>query len=136
MSDNSTAYRPPPPALPTTSAGLLAQRQRVRKRTLNQDVEAIHLRQWDEDPDYQLLFRSIYREEAVEGSFAAEDFLAAQKIRACAQLHGFEIAAGANLTALAKSLRHVRSLLNQGRKQRRKLAEQGNIVNLISDDGE
>ena len=134
MSDHAAPYRPPPPALPTTSAGLLAQRQRVRKRTLNQDVEAIHLKLWDLDPDYQLLFRSIYPEEAIEGSFQAEDFLSAQKLRVRAQQDGFEIAASANLTAIAKSLRHVRNLLQQGRKQRRKLAVQTNVLNLISDD--
>jgi hypothetical protein len=119
--------------MPTTSKGLLDQRTRMRKRTLNQDVEAIHLKLWDEDPDYQLLFRAIYKEEAVEGSFPAENFLAAQRVRVCAQQHEFTIAAGANLTAIVKALLRVRILLQQGRKQRRKLAEQGNIVNLISD---
>ena len=134
MSDTAVHYRPQPPALPTTSAGLLAQRQRVRKRTLNQDVEAIHLSLWDEDADYQILFRAVYKEEAVEGSFAAENFLAAQRIRAYAQQHDYGIAAQANLTAISKSLLHVRGLLQQGRKQRRKLAEQTNIVNLIESD--
>jgi hypothetical protein len=132
MSDNAVPLHPQPPALPTTSAGLLAQRQRVRKRTLNQDVEAVHLRLWDEEPDYQLLFRSIYKEEAIEGSFLSEDFLASQKIQLYARQHGFEIAGAANLTAIRKSLNHVRLLLQQGRKQRRKLAEQGGVVSLAA----
>ena len=134
MSD--AAYRPQPPALPTTSAGLLAQRQRTRKRTLNQDVEAIHLRLWDEDPDYQRLFRAIYKEEAVEGSFVAEDFKAAIQIQKYAKEHDYRIAGEANWTAIRKSLLHVRILLNQGRKQRRKLADQTNVVDFMGGEDE
>ena len=76
----SDLVKPRPIALPANTSDLIAQRKTELRRTLNDHVEALHLQLYD-DVKYQRLLDAVYDEDAVEGSLAADNLLAAQMIR-------------------------------------------------------
>src|SRR5262245_9599626 len=69
------------PALPQTRADLLAQYKLKRKRSINDLVEEIIVKLWVSDDDFMKYVEAIYDSQAVEGSLAEDDTMAAQIIR-------------------------------------------------------
>jgi hypothetical protein len=66
--------------LPKTVADLMASRKGRFDKTLNDYVEEIHLRLW-EDPKYKELLDAVTDGDAIEGSLVCDDHEAARMIR-------------------------------------------------------
>ena|SRR5262249_41435951 len=79
--------KPLPPALPESVDDLLKLRKSQAKRTLNDQIEEIHLALYDNDEKYTEYLYAVYDEQAVEGSLAADNFKAAEIIREYARKH-------------------------------------------------
>lgn len=96
--------------LPATVAELLAQRKRPIIRSLNDEVEQIHLAIWDEDDGerYRRLLTPIWRTQCIEGSFPMDDSELARIIRDYAKDNRLPIAANSNLQSIVHSLNVVR----------------------------
>jgi hypothetical protein len=107
-------------ALPATVADLLAQKKTMRARSLNDDVDECHLKLWD-DAEYRRWFLAIHPAETVEGSFQADDVMAADKIRRFAIDNRIPIAANAKLAAIVCSLHVVCRRYAMSRKERQNL---------------
>jgi len=121
MSENAYKPRPPAPALPATVHDLLAQRRtNLRTRTLNDDVDEIHLALWN-DIQYRQFFLPIWREETIEGSFIADDMRAALLIRDYAAKNNKPIAATAKLAAIQRSLGVICRRYGISRKERQNM---------------
>src|SRR6185312_5657337 len=121
MSENQSAPRgvakARPPALPATTSDLLGQRKFEMKRTLNDHVETIHLKLY-ENEDYQRLL------DAVEGSLAADNLLAAKMIRDFAIADGFDpYVADKKLATIAKALGVVLRRYGVSRKERSRMID-------------
>jgi hypothetical protein len=129
MTEN--AIRPASAALPETVMDLLAQRKSMAARSLNNDVEDCHLKCW-ENPAYRKFFQAIWKEEAVEGSFIADDISAAMMIRDFAIKNRLPIAANAKLHAIVHSLGVVCRRYQMDRNTRRRLV--GDTVVQVDDD--
>jgi|SRR6185312_640774 len=127
MSENQSAPRgvakARPPALPATTSDLLGQRKFEMKRTLNDHVETIHLKLY-ENEDYQRLLDAVYDEDAVEGSLAADNLLAAKMIRDFAIADGFDpYVADKKLATIAKALGVVLRRYGVSRKERSRMID-------------
>lgn len=105
------------PALPATVQELIA-RKRMVKPTLNDHVDSIHLKLWP-DPDYQALLDAVSNEDAVEGSLAADNVLAAERIRKQAQVDGDDYVANKKLAAIIIALNVVLRRYTISRNERR-----------------
>jgi hypothetical protein len=115
---NQNVSRLPAPALPPTVKDLLAQRKAMRTRSLNDDVEDCFLELW-EDESFRSLLLAIWKEETVEGSFIADETVAAIKLRSYAVQRSMSLASTAKLAALMRSLRVVCRRYQIDRKFRR-----------------
>ena len=73
-------FRPKPAPLPQTTEELLANRKMQREATLNDHVDAIHVRLWS-DRKYRQLLEAVYDEDATEGSLSYDNYQAAEMIR-------------------------------------------------------
>jgi hypothetical protein len=104
--------------LPTTVADLLARRKTSRIRNINQDIEDIHLKLW-EDEEYRKYMMVVWREEAVEGSYVADDFAIARYFRDYAIANDMHIAGSANLASIVRSLHWVWRNYRISRQERR-----------------
>jgi hypothetical protein len=113
----TTVGRPRTPPLPATISDLLAGRKSLRTRSLNDDVDDIHVRLW-EDVSYRKYFEPIWREDTIEGSFIADDISAAMMVRQFAIDHDVHIAARAKLHSIVHSLHVVCKRLSISRKER------------------
>lgn len=111
-----------PPALPETVADLLAHRKSMQARSLNDDVDDIFLRLW-ENPQFRALFAAVHPSQTVEGSFPSDDHVAAEMIREYAREHHFAIASTAKLAGIIFSLHVVCRRYEQSRNQRRNLVK-------------
>jgi hypothetical protein len=69
-----------PPPLPETRADLLAQYKLKRRRSINDLVEEVVLKMWEDDEEFVKLVEAIYDAQAVTGSQADDDVLAAVAI--------------------------------------------------------
>ena len=87
-------------------------------RTLNDLVEELHKRLWGKDEEYRRLLFAVYDEQAVEGSLAADNTLAAQKLRQVAEQINSP-ATKEKLGSIVKALNIVLRRYNQSRKERR-----------------
>jgi hypothetical protein len=114
------------PALPSSVNDLLAQRKTLRTRTLNDDVDEIHLKLWDK-PEYRNYFVAIWREDTREGSFIADDIMAATMIRDFAADAKLPLAANSKLAAIVRSLHVVTRRYGISRKERQSLVD-GEVV--------
>jgi len=119
-------HHPKPPALPPTVNDLLAGRITQARKTLNDHVDDIHQRLWN-DPKYQTLLDAVYDEQAVEGSQSADNFLAAQRIRDWAVKNGNTYVQQQKLASIVKALNVVLRRYGISRKQRRNMVA-GEIV--------
>jgi len=112
-----------PPELPEK----IADWTRFTKQewNLNDQVEAIH-RALVEDKKYRGFLRAVWDEQAVEGSLAADNIMAARMIRDRAEADGSEVA-GEKLATIAKALGVVLRRYHSTRKERRHMV-QGEVV--------
>jgi hypothetical protein len=124
MSNTSqTVTRSKPPALPATTADMLGQRKFEMRRTLNDHVETIHLKLY-ENTDYQRLLDAVYDEDAVEGSLAADNLLAAQMIRTAAVADNADpYVAEKKLATISKALAVVLRRYGMSRKERARMID-------------
>lgn len=126
MSEN---VRPMPRQLPVTVQDLEAMRKVFHQPTLNDRVDAIHVRLW-ENEQYRRLLDSVYDEDCVEGSQAADNLFAAMMIRTYAKdVAGDQYVAGKKAATIVKSLGVVTRRYGISRGERaREVA--GQIVNM------
>lgn len=97
------------------------QRKIKAERTLNDLVEELHRMVWDSDPKYRQFLRAVYDEQAVEGSLAADNTLAAMILRDKAEkMDGNEVK-NEKLATINKALGVVLRRYGQGRKERRNM---------------
>jgi hypothetical protein len=121
QSTSQTITRSKPPALPATTADMLGQRKTELRRTLNDHVETLHLRLY-ENADYQRLLDAVYDEDAVEGSLAADNILAAQMIRDTAAAGNADLyVAEKKLATISKALSVVLRRYGMSRKERARM---------------
>jgi hypothetical protein len=73
------ALRVPPP-LPETRQNLLEQYTLKRRRSINDLVEEVFVKLWEEE-DFQSYLNAIYDSASQEGSMEDDDIMAAQMIR-------------------------------------------------------
>ena len=104
MTDLSVRTAPLP--LPATTEELLARRRHRDTRSLIDDTEEVHQALWV-DPNYRRYFNAGYNDQAVEGSTAADDFMAVSMVRAKAQEMGIQSVATANIHNLVLALHRV-----------------------------
>ena len=121
MAEEVTALRIPP-ALPETRTDLLAQYKLKRKRSINDLVEDIVVRLWEDD-EFQKLVDAIYDFDSVHGSMADDDVMAALMIKDVAQKSGPEEVAGKNIHTIKLAMRVVLRRFTQGRSERFEKAE-------------
>jgi hypothetical protein len=111
------ASLPAAPPVPNTVVDLMNQRVSLRARTLNDDVEDIFLKLWEEE-EFKSYFVPIWREETVEGSFVDDEVCAAKMVRDFAKKNNAPLARNANLASLRHSLRVVARRYGLSRKER------------------
>jgi len=119
------ALRPLPPALPETVDGFLAHRKLKAKRALNDQVEDAYLA-LVENEKFQAFIFAVYDEQAVEGSLAADNIMAAEMIRDKAKAAGSELASE-KLATISTALGVVQRRYGFSRKERRNMVR-GKIV--------
>jgi len=112
-----SALRPLPPALPETVDGFLAHRKLKAKRTLNDQVEDAYLA-LVQNEKFQAFIFAVYDEQAVEGSLAADNIMAAEMIRDKAKAAGSDLAKE-KLATISKALGVVQRRYGFSRKERR-----------------
>jgi len=123
--DTSLSVRPAPPPLPATTEDLLARRRHRDTRSLIDDTEEVHQALW-EDPNYRKYFNAGYNDQAVEGSTAADDFMAVSMVRAKAQEMGTQSVATAKIHDLVLALHRVAGRYEGlSRKERRAMVNGG-----------
>jgi hypothetical protein len=125
MSDISTSsLKTRPQALPAE----INDWQRAIKvdRTLNDLVEEVH-RGLVQNERYRKLLEAVWDEDAVEGSLAADNYLAAAMIRESAEKKGVADVANKKLATISKALGVVLRRYNADRKTRRQMVD-GQIV--------
>jgi hypothetical protein len=100
---------------------MLGQRKTEMRRTLNDHVETLHLKLY-ENTDYQRLLDAVYDEDAVEGSLACDNYSAAGMIRAAAAMDNFDpYVAGKRLATISKALGVVLRRYGMSRKERARM---------------
>jgi len=115
----NVALKPLPPQLPETAGEFLAHRKLKGRRTLNDQVEDVHLALYDSDEGYRNFLYAVYDEQAVEGSLAADNFKAAELIREKAKKMGYEELGRQKLATITKALGVVLRRYGFSRKERR-----------------
>jgi hypothetical protein len=89
--------------LPTTIAELASLRKSARTRSLNDEVDDINTRLW-EDPGYRRWFEALWPSDTIEGTFHDDEHEAARMVREYAQGNQFPIAATAKIASITRSL--------------------------------
>lgn len=116
-------HRPPP--LPTTQRELIDGKLTKVGRTLNDEVDDIHVILWADDK-YREYHEAVWQEEAVEGSTVADNFEAAAMIREFATKDEesrlrYPRVARAKKATIVKALGYVTTRYGQNRNQRRRM---------------
>jgi hypothetical protein len=119
---NGDALQKVPPPLPETRTDLLAQYRLKRKRSINDLVEEIVLKLWDDD-DFQKYVYPIYDSQAVEGSLKDDNFMMAQMVRAVAKNGGNAEVAAQNMHTIRSALTVVLRRFGVDRRTREEQAE-------------
>jgi hypothetical protein len=107
-----------PPQLPETAAAYLSLRKNKAQRTLNDQIEDLHLL-LAADKRYSSYLYATYDEMAVEGSLAADNYKASEMIRDKAT-PGSEVS-GLKLATINKALGVVLRRYGTDRKTRRNM---------------
>jgi hypothetical protein len=119
MAPAITILRVPPP-LPTTTQDLLASRKLKARRTINDLVEDVVVRVW-EDKAFMKFVDAVYDSDTVEGSMDIDDTMAAMMIRDVAKKTGNDELAEKKLDVIVRAMRVVLRRYGQGRKERREM---------------
>lgn len=106
--------------LPTTTEDLLARRQLMNQRTLNDHVDDIHVSLWS-DQEYRKLLEAVWDEDATEGALAIDNYLAAIKIRTWAREHGNPHVQDKKAATIVKALNIVLRRYNISRAERKNM---------------
>ena len=114
---SSDIARPNIVPLPATVEDMLAQRRTQAGRTLNDYVEDLHVKLWSTSA-YQAVLDAVYDEDAVEGSLAADNLMAAQMLRDLARKDGVPQVANRKLATIVKALGVVLRRYRLSRKER------------------
>jgi len=103
----------------STIAELATLRKSVRTRNLNDEVDDIDMRLW-ENPDYRKWFEALWPTDTIEGSFHDDEHEAARMVREYARGNtGYPIAASAKIASITRSLGVVhRRFAGMSRKER------------------
>jgi hypothetical protein len=91
----------------------------MRIMTLNDYVDQIHIKLWERE-EYRQALEAVYDEDAVEGSLAADNFVAATMIREYARKNGV-VAVDKKLATIVKALNVVMRRFNVSRSQRARM---------------
>ena len=116
MDDFSNARLSKP--LPKTREELTAARKVAPIRSLNDAIDDLVVELWG-DPDYQKLIEATYDEQAVEGSLAADNILAAKMLRDVAISKGLTLISRQKLATISKAHGVVLRRYAASRKERR-----------------
>lgn len=103
--------------LPTTREDLMAQRRTMNGRTLNDYVEDVHIKLWDSE-DYRNYLDAVWDEDAIEGSLATDNTMAAQLIRNQARKDAVTQIASRKLATIVKALNVVLRRYQMTRRER------------------
>jgi hypothetical protein len=122
MTDTQELYAP----LPSNVADFVSQRKTGLARTLNDLVEEAHLALY-EDENYLRFLNAVYDGQAVEGSLAADNFMAAQIIRNWAHKNGKGQLSREHLAPIVNALGVVLRRYRLSRKERRNMLD-GKII--------
>jgi hypothetical protein len=117
MAQAEVLRRAPPP-LPTTTQDLLAQRRLKAKRTINDLVEDVVVKLW-EDKSFMKFVDAVYDSDTVEGSMDIDDTMAAMMIRDVAKKTSNDELAEKKLDVIVHAMRVVLRRYGQDRKERR-----------------
>ena len=104
--------------LPATVKDWIDSRKTPFARSLNDQIEELHLRLL-ENPKYVEFLAATGNEEAKEGSMIADDFEAAAMIRAEAEKRGNAVVAGSKKATIRRCLAIILHKYRQSRKERR-----------------
>jgi len=129
---NDLAVHATPPALPASIDQWAGLRKMKTKRTLNDQVEDVHLA-LSADEAYQALLYATYDEQAVEGSMSADNVMAAEMIRDKAKAMDLEELGRQKLATISKCLGVVLRRYEQSRNERR-LMVHGEVVRSNGDN--
>jgi hypothetical protein len=105
MAEEATQLRPTAPPLPATRADLLAGYKLKRKRSINDLVEEVIVRLWDQNEEFMKYVDAIYDSDAIEGSLEEDDTMAAQIIRNVAKKENLTEVAAKNLHTIKLAMR-------------------------------
>lgn len=118
--------KPSAPALPTSVDKFLALRKLKAKRTLNDQIEDVHLHLIEVD-GYVSYLNAVYDEQAVEGSLSADNVMAAMMLREKAVEMGNSELGKEKLASISKALGVVLRRYGLSRKERRNMVD-GEVV--------
>ena len=113
-----TSLKAAPPDLPVTVNELLKHRLLTPARSLNDTVEEVVVALYEHD-DFRAFINAVYDEQAVEGSLAADNIMAAEMIRAKATKLGYVELSKEKLATIAKALGVILRRYGYSRKDRR-----------------
>lgn len=114
--------------LPATVAELAALRKSTRTRNLNDEVDDINEKLW-EDKDYRKWFEALWASDTIEGSFHDDDHEAARMVREYAKQNHYPIAANAKIASIMRSLWVVhRRFTGMSRKERQQSVRGERVV--------
>jgi hypothetical protein len=111
------------PALPETRDDLLAQYKLKRRRSINDLVEEVIVKLWDNDDNFMKYVEAIYDSQAIEGSMDDDDVMAALIIRDTAKRDKHVEVADQNVHTIKLAMRVALRRFDLGRGQRYNLAE-------------
>jgi len=120
MDDKVKSLKPLPPSLPATREDFLAARQIKAERTLNDYIEDLYL-ELAENDNFKRLIWAVWDEQALEGSLAADNIMAAEMIRDRARENSHPYVSNEKLATISKSLGVVQRRYGLSRKQRRNM---------------
>jgi len=113
-----TSLKAAPPDLPVTVNELLKHRLLTTARSLNDTVEEVVVALYEHD-DFRAFINAVYDEQAIEGSLAADNIMAAEMIRAKATKLGYVELSKEKLATIAKALGVILRRYGYSRKDRR-----------------
>lgn len=111
--------KPKPTPLPDTVREFMAHRKVKTMRTLNDQIEEIHLGLYEKNPEYKALLNAVWDSDAIEGSQAIDNTMAAQILRKRADEIGSVEVAQKKLDTIVKCMGVVLRRYGLDRKTRR-----------------
>jgi hypothetical protein len=131
---NKNAVQPRPAPLPVKMKDWV--RANKSSLTLNDHVEAIHQSLWDTSDEYRAFLEAVWDSDAVEGSLAIDNTMAAMLIREKAAKVDGNPVAHKRLDTIVKSLGVVLRRYQNSRKERRDTVAGTRVESLSNGNGE